>query len=185
MLTFGLAACSAQSSGTGTQSAGESTSSKASKAPPQPVSTPPSPSADSAEEEALSAEASKRAASAPSGDPVTPPEFSGVPSGQEDFGPAILKDGDVTVYRPTRHGESLTIPVKVTNTGSRRAFYDVAIRVTGPDGFSATIRLKEDVVGLYPGTSWPTEQVVQDPGHPAPEHPQVEFEKNSKRERQS
>ncbi|MFD4611198.1 hypothetical protein ACFWOT_24530 [Streptomyces sp. NPDC058440] len=54
--------------------------------------------------------------------------------------------------------------------------------VTGPDGFSALIRLRNEVVALYPGTSWPTEQTVKDPGNPVPEHPRFTFEKNSKGE---
>ncbi|MEV3854949.1 hypothetical protein AB0J38_11545 [Streptomyces sp. NPDC050095] len=130
----------------------------------------------------MRAEVSKRAASAPTGDPITRTPSQASPSGSERFGKPIATRGDVTVYRPTRRGGNLIVPVKVTNTGTAKAFYDIKIRISGPEGFAATISLKNEVVGLYPGTSWPTEQTVNDPGKPLPALPHIEFEKYVKRE---
>ncbi|WP_138898493.1 hypothetical protein [Streptomyces chryseus] len=97
----------------------------------------------------------------------------------------MATDGDVVVYAPTRTTSGLTIPVKITNNGDRRAIYQVDVRITGPGGFDATAQVKTTVVGLYPGTSWPTELTAKDPGKPVPEHPIVTIEKNTKQELRS
>ncbi len=81
------------------------------------------------------------------------------------------------MYTPTAHGDTLTIPVKVTNSGSKRAFYRFTIRVTGPNGFDHTAGASMEVVGLYPGTSWPTELTVRDAGHTPPKHPHITVER--------
>ncbi|MFL4945973.1 hypothetical protein ACJ6WE_01055 [Streptomyces sp. MMS24-I31] len=79
----------------------------------------------------------------------------------------------MTVYTPRRDKEALTVPVKVVNSGKKRAFYRFRIRVTGAGGFDATASASADVVGLYPGTSWPTELTVRDPGHIPPANPHI------------
>ncbi|MBT2396195.1 hypothetical protein [Streptomyces sp. ISL-100] len=106
-------------------------------------------------------------------------------SGSESFGRPVATDGDVVVYTPTRTRSGLIIPVKITNKGDRRAIYRVDFRVTGPGGFQATAHIETAVVGLYPGTSWPTELTAEDPGKPVPEHPIVTIEKNAKQELRS
>ena len=117
----------------------------------------------------------ERAAAAPSGVPVTPGE------GKEDevFTHPLTTRGDVTVFKPVRSGSALTVPVKITNHGDQRVFYDVAVRVTGPQGFDATVRMKSEVVGLYPGASWPAELTARDPGSPVPENPRVAIVKST------
>ncbi|MET9520238.1 hypothetical protein [Streptomyces sp. NPDC002994] len=126
--------------------------------------------------------AAERVAGMPSGDLVTP--STGAASGSEEFGRSVATNGDVVVYAPTRTGTRLTVPVKITNAGDRRAFYQVAIRITGPGGFDVTVRVATDVVGIYPGASWPTELSAVDPGKPLPRNPIVTIEKNTKQELQ-
>lgn len=77
------------------------------------------------------------------------------------------------------------MPLSITNSGKERAFYLVEVRITGPGGFDATVRVDTGAVGLYPGTSWPTELIVKDPGKPLPKTPVVSIVKNVKRELQS
>ncbi|WP_159073708.1 hypothetical protein [Streptomyces sp. RTd22] len=89
----------------------------------------------------------------------------------------------MTVFKPVRSGPALTVPVKITNHGDRRAFYEVTVRVTGPQGFDATVHMKSEVVGLYPGTSWPAELTARDSGSPVPENPQVVIVKSAKVEK--
>ncbi|MGY0056874.1 hypothetical protein ACWY4P_09945 [Streptomyces sp. LZ34] len=91
-----------------------------------------------------------------------------------------MTKGDVTVFKPVRSGSALLVPVKITNHGDQRAFYEVAVRVTGPDGFDVTVHMKTDVVGVYPGASWPTELTARDSGSPAPENPRVTIVKSTK-----
>ncbi|MEV6393509.1 hypothetical protein AB0M39_01775 [Streptomyces sp. NPDC051907] len=93
--------------------------------------------------------------------------------------------GDVTVFKPRPDRGSLTLPLSITNSGKERAFYHVEVRITGPGGFDATVRVDTDAVALFPGTSWPTELTVKDPGKPLPETPVVSIVKNVKRELQS
>ncbi|QZL05873.1 hypothetical protein K2224_24185 [Streptomyces sp. BHT-5-2] len=97
---------------------------------------------------------------------------------------AVVK-GDVTVYLPVRAGTGLIVPVEIKNSGSRRAFYKVDVRVQGPGGFDATVHVDTDVVGVYPGGSWPVEPTVSDPGKPVPQHPQITIERISRREMRS
>ncbi|MFD5553865.1 hypothetical protein ACFWIA_08510 [Streptomyces sp. NPDC127068] len=89
----------------------------------------------------------------------------------------------MTVYAPVRRGDALSVPVKITNYGARRAFYEVDVRLTGPGGFDATVRVETAVVGVYHGTSWPTELTAEDPGKPLPENPKVVIVKNDRQER--
>ncbi|MCT9104118.1 hypothetical protein N4G69_00430 [Streptomyces mirabilis] len=79
----------------------------------------------------------------------------------------------MTVYTPRRDKETLTVPVKVVNSGKKRAFYRFRIRVTGTGGFDATASASAEVVGLYPDTSWPTALTVRDPGHTPPANPHI------------
>ncbi|MGW3568188.1 hypothetical protein ACWDSL_30790 [Streptomyces sp. NPDC000941] len=98
----------------------------------------------------------------------------------EDFAHPATTKGDVTVFKPVRSGSALMVPVKITNHGDQRAFYEVAVRVTGDHGFDATVHMKTDVVGVYPGASWPTELTARDPGSPLPENPRVAIVKSTK-----
>ncbi|WP_413812734.1 hypothetical protein [Streptomyces sp. OE57] len=86
----------------------------------------------------------------------------------------------MTVFKPVRSGSALTVPIMVTNRGDQRWFYEVAVRITGDHGFDATVRMKSEAVGLYPGTSWPAELTARDPGSPVPENPQVTIVKSTK-----
>ncbi|WP_211122633.1 hypothetical protein [Streptomyces yatensis] len=86
----------------------------------------------------------------------------------------------MTVFKPVRSGSALTVPIKVTNRGDQRAFYEVAVRVSGDHGFDATVRMKSEAVGLYPGTSWPAELTARDSGSPVPENPRVTIVKSTK-----
>ncbi|MGW7409756.1 hypothetical protein ACWGI9_39695 [Streptomyces sp. NPDC054833] len=111
---------------------------------------------------------------APPGVAITPsPAGTSIAKGSEKFGTPIARQGDVTVYTPRRDEEALTVPVKVVNSGKERAFYRFRIRVTGAGGFDATASASAEVVGLYPGTSWPTELTVRDPGHMPPANPHI------------
>lgn len=118
----------------------------------------------------------ERAAAAPSGVPVTPGEARE----GEHFRHPVVTQGDVTVFEPVRSGSALTVPIKITNRGDQRAFYEVAVRVSGDHGFDATVRMKSEAVGLYPGTSWPAELIARDSGSPVPENPQVTIVKSTK-----
>jgi len=137
------------------------------------------PTAQTAEQRAQEEAGRERAAAAPSGVPVTP----GQSKEGENFSHPVTTRGDVTVFKPVRSGSALTVPVKITNHGDRRAFYEVAVRVTGNQGFDATVHMKSEVVGLYPGTSWPTELTARDPGSPVPGNPQVTIVKSTKTEK--
>lgn len=86
----------------------------------------------------------------------------------------------MTVFKPVRSGSAFAVPIKITNRGDQRAFYEVAVRVSGDDGFDVTVRMKSEAVGLYPGTSWPAELTARDSGSPVPENPQVTIVKNTK-----
>ncbi|MFE9662958.1 hypothetical protein [Streptomyces sp. NPDC005955] len=160
----------------------------AGKSASAPVTAPASPSPSDIPNSDLSQEESdaldrERAAAAPPGDPIARSSETGMPQGKEDFGKPLLTDGDVTVYVPVRRGDALSVPVKITNHGTRRAFYEVDVRLTGPGGFDATVRVETAVVGVYPGTSWPTELTAEDPGTPLPKNPKVVIVKNDRQER--
>ncbi|MFF3020104.1 hypothetical protein [Streptomyces sp. NPDC057939] len=105
--------------------------------------------------------------------PSTPPA---PPEGTGEFGPVVARDGDVSAHAAVREaGGVLRVPVSVTNGGTVRAFYEVTVRVTGPDGYEATGSFATDTVGVYPGASWPTEVKVSMPGRDAPAEPKVEI----------
>lgn len=123
-----------------------------------------------------------RAASAPSGDPVPQTKRSGSVTGGEDFGEPTTVRGDVSVYPPVRKGDALAIPLKITNSGTKRAIYRVTIKVTGTNGFEATIPMETGTVGVYPGTSWPTELVATDAGKRIPKNPVVSIESSTRSE---
>ncbi|MET7528986.1 hypothetical protein [Streptomyces goshikiensis] len=98
----------------------------------------------------------------------TPPPAT--PAGTEEFGPAVAQQGDVKAFAAVRDGERrLRIPVVITNTQTRRTFYEVTVRVTGPDGYEASGSFTTDTVGVYHGASWPTEVTVEMTGQEAPE----------------
>ncbi|MDJ0345976.1 hypothetical protein QMK19_30465 [Streptomyces sp. H10-C2] len=81
-----------------------------------------------------------------------------------------------------RTSKGLIVPVEIRNTGKERAFYTVDVRVQGPDGFSAAVRVSTDTVGVYPGGSWPEEPTASDPGKPVPQHPRVTITHVSRQE---
>src|SRR5262249_5641125 len=113
---------------------------------------------------------------------ITPSsDATGIAKGNEHFGTPVTRQGDVTVYTARRDKGELRVPVEVVNSGRKRAFYRFRIRITGPGGFDATASASTDAVGLYPGTSWPTELTVSAPGHTLPAHPHITIE-NVKRD---
>ncbi|MFE3182763.1 hypothetical protein ACFXKR_18105 [Streptomyces violascens] len=163
-----------------------STADSSSPSPSVSVAAPPS-APSSAVKGSPQAEADRaareRAAAAPKGGtPVRHPAPGQTAGNDENFGKPSVIDGDITVYAPLRQGSALTVPVKITNSGSRRAFYQADVRVQGSGGFDVTVHIDTDVVGLYPGTSWPTELTAQVPGKSAPDHPVVTVEHIIKRE---
>ena len=188
MLSAGFltTACGADGDDSNAATPPPSRASVAAESPSSTVTPKPSASAaggsstpQSAMQRAQEEAGRERAAAAPSGVPVTPGEGKE----SENFSRPVTIKGDVTVFKPIRSGSALTVPVKITNHGDRRAFYDVAVRVTGPQGFDATVHMKSEAVGLYPGTSWPAELTASDPGSPAPENPQVTIVKSAKVEK--
>ncbi|MCC5476068.1 hypothetical protein [Streptomyces barringtoniae] len=142
------------------------------------------PGPDSTEAARQKAERERRQA-APPGVTITPSPVTGIAKGSEHFGTPLIRQGDVTVYTAKRAKDGLTVPVEVVNSGTRRAFYRFRIRVTGSGGFDATVSASMDVVGLYPGTSWPTELTVSDPGHTPPAHPHITIESVERNEYKS
>lgn len=130
-------------------------------------------SADSATEERVSNAAQEVPAS---------PKPSSTGAAGQNFQDVIASKGDVKVYAPIRAGAKLTVPVEIVNTGKDRALYEVDIRVEGSGGFRATGRVTTDVVGVYPGGSWPVEVEVSDAGKPVPENPQVTITRISRDE---
>lgn len=157
------------------QSIGDGSSASTSAGTPDPPASSGASREGDAEAAADEAERQRREA-APSGEVITPSRVAGA-SEEEDFGASVAREGDLTVYTPTTHGDTLTIPVEITNSSSKRAFYHFTIRITGPDGYDHTAGASLEVVGLYPGTSWPTELTVRDANHTPPEHPRITVEK--------
>ncbi|WP_330296127.1 hypothetical protein [Streptomyces sp. NBC_00503] len=123
----------------------------------------------------------ERAAAAASGVPVQP---AGPGSDTDDgnFKHPIATKGDVTVYTPVRSRDGLTVPVEIKNTGAKRAFYKVDVRVQGADGFDVMLHVDTDTVGVYPGTSWPVEATAKAQGKPLPDRPHVTIEKVTREE---
>ncbi|MET9604527.1 hypothetical protein ABZZ17_05600 [Streptomyces sp. NPDC006512] len=98
------------------------------------------------------------------------------PAGTEEFGPVVDREGDASAYAAVPDGGgALRVPVSLTNQSTVRSFYEVTVRVTGPDGYEATGSFSTDTVGVYPGASWPTEVKVSMPGRAAPAEPKVEI----------
>ncbi|WP_327325001.1 hypothetical protein OG735_22670 [Streptomyces sp. NBC_01210] len=161
--------------------AGAESPSKSAEATPAPTAS----SSQPASQDRISAEIDERRAAAASGDPITRSTPTGTAQGNEEFGQSVLASGDVTVFKPRRDRGSLTLSLSITNSGKERAFYQVEVRITGPGGFDATVRVDTGAVALYPGTSWPTELTVKDSGKPLPDNPVVSIVKNNKRELQS
>ncbi|MFD9566127.1 hypothetical protein [Streptomyces sp. NPDC059994] len=92
-----------------------------------------------------------------------------------------MAKGDLVAFTVHRAGAKLTLPVRITNSGRERAFYQADLRITGPGGFAALVHVATEVVGVYPGTSWPTELTVEAAGKPVPDHPVVTVEKYTRR----
>ncbi|MFF9405888.1 hypothetical protein ACF1B0_10185 [Streptomyces anandii] len=101
---------------------------------------------------------------------------TGIAKDSKHFETPVIRRGDVTVYAARRDKGGLTVPVEVVNSGRKRAFYRIRIRITGPGGFDATASTSMDAVGLYPGTAWPTELTMSDPGHTPPARPRITIE---------
>lgn len=141
-----------------------------------PETAPPTPAVSPSQEEQdeVSKERARREA-VPGAVPVTP----GSAQGSEGFGDPVAKRGDVAVFSPVRSGDEITVPVNITNTGTKRMVYRVEVRVTGAGGFDATRSMETDTVGVYPGASWPTELTFTDPGKPVPDNPRVTIVRSS------
>ncbi|MCX4527422.1 MULTISPECIES: hypothetical protein [unclassified Streptomyces] len=106
----------------------------------------------------------------------TPSAAPATPAGTEEFGPAVAQQGDVRAYAPVRDGDTrLRVPVVITNTETRQGFYEVTVRVTGPDGYEASGGFATDTVGVYHGASWPTEVTVEMAGRKPPSPLRVEI----------
>jgi hypothetical protein len=110
------------------------------------------------------------------------PQPSSTNAVNQNFQEVIASKGDAKVYTPVRTSAGFTVPVEIVNTGTDRALYEVDIRVQGSGGFNATARVSTDVVGVYPGGSWPVELAVADPGKPVPQHPRVTITQISRQE---
>ncbi|MFE1877417.1 hypothetical protein ACFW9N_42365 [Streptomyces sp. NPDC059496] len=123
----------------------------------------------------------ERAAAAASGVPVQP-AAPGSEADNGNFKQRITTKGDVTVYAPVRSRDGLTVPVEIKNSGAKRAFYKVDIRVRSADGFDVTVHVDTEVVGVYPGKSWPVEVIAKAQGNPVPDHPQITIEKITREE---
>ncbi|MDH2392696.1 hypothetical protein QCN29_28740 [Streptomyces sp. HNM0663] len=156
---------------------------------PQPAKPPQSPQTQQAQAQKQD-EISRQRAEAeavPDAIPITPaPRESGPVEGSEDFGKAVLTDGDLTVYQPRARASSTVLPMKVTNSGTEWAAYDIAVRITGPDGFDEIVTLNNgEPFGVFPGTSWPSEVTVDSDGKPLPKEPAISIVKNNRQERRS
>ncbi|MEV7690675.1 hypothetical protein ACFW1F_11175 [Streptomyces bungoensis] len=163
------AACGHERASNGADAAAVPSSTPASATSPTAATAVP----DKTEVARQKAEGERKQA-APPGVTITPsPAGTGTAEGSEKFGTPLARQGDVAVYAPRRDKEALLVPVRVVNSGKNRAFYRFRIRVTGAAGFDATASASEEVVGLYPGTSWPTELTVRDPGHMPPANPHI------------
>ncbi|WP_158721246.1 hypothetical protein [Streptomyces sp. NRRL S-241] len=101
---------------------------------------------------------------------------TGTPEPEPDPGIPVATQGDVRAFTPRRGDDqrSLTVPIEITNCGSERTFYKVTVTVSGAS-YRATAQMETEVTGVYPGTTWPTELVVRDPQHNAPDLPKVEI----------
>lgn len=130
-----------------------------------PQSAGPSPSPSHRDQPLRDAKSAKEASPSPS-------ELAGGAQDQ-DFQTVLVTKGDVTVYTPVHIGAKLTVPVMIKNTTSQRVQYTVDIRVEGPGGFDTTVHLRTDVVGVYPGGTWPEELTAVDHAKPVPQHPKV------------
>ncbi|MEU5592803.1 hypothetical protein [Streptomyces sp. NPDC020298] len=172
-----LLVAGAMTAACGHEQAGNDAAAAAVPSPPPASATSPTVATaapDRTEVARRKAEEERRRAAAPPGVAITPsPAGTGIAEGSERFGTPIARRGDVTVYTPRRAKEVLTVPVKVVNSGRERAFYRFRIRVTGAGGFDATASASAEVVGLYPGTSWPTELTVRDSGRTPPASPRI------------
>lgn len=102
------------------------------------------------------------------------PSSTAPPPGTEGWGPVVARKGDVAVYAAVRDGNKLRVPMVIVNSGGA-SFYDVTLRVKGPNGYVATGTFSSDTVRLQPGDSLPTELTVSMPGRSAPEEPEVEI----------
>ncbi|MEU6214323.1 hypothetical protein ABZ891_31055 [Streptomyces sp. NPDC047023] len=109
-------------------------------------------------------------------DPHGSNAVTGKPEPEPDPGMPVATQGDVRAFSPRKGSDkkSLAVPIEITNCGSERVFYKVAITVSGAI-YKATAQMETEVTGVYPGTTWPTELVVRDPQHDAPDHPKVEI----------
>lgn len=126
-------------------------------------------------------------------EPATPePSYSSVEEGPTEQPPvssdpspdksgtsravAASKEG-VTVREPTpkASGDGMWVPVEITNLGETSASYAVEIRITGANGFTATIRTTTSV--LEPGaTASQAHTALDASGSPAPARAMVKIE---------
>ncbi|WP_415952805.1 hypothetical protein [Streptomyces sp. KLOTTS4A1] len=131
------------------------------------------------DEEALDEEDRKRRELAESLDPggtnaPSGPLYGGTP----EWGESVATKGHVRAFTPRKseNRSGLVVPIEIINCGSTRAFYHVTVTVTGSNGYRADARMETPVVGVYAGTSWPSELTFQDPEHAVPSDPMIEIE---------
>ncbi|MFG3013020.1 hypothetical protein ACGFZB_21640 [Streptomyces cinerochromogenes] len=148
--TLALTACGTQ----GSQKADASApprSSIAAEAEPKPSRTA------SGLSKAAQEEAARRAAAAPSGDPVSPTNTAIADPDDYGFGKAAATAarGEVVAYTPRMESGREVVPLTIHNTGDKRMTYTVTVTVVGGTQKSPfTVTEKAD--GVWPGTTWPT-----------------------------
>lgn len=102
------------------------------------------------------------------------PGSTAPPPGTEEWGPVVALKGDVSAYAAVPDGNKLRVPIVIVGSGGAY-FYDVTLRVKGPNGYEATGTFSTDTVRLRPGDSLPTQVTVSMPGRTPPEQPEVEI----------
>jgi hypothetical protein len=140
----------------------EASSSSASS--PAPPSTPRTASTDSVPvQEDTGQEAPSEPASGSEGDSIA------------ETGPAAAEN-DVTVRQltPKPGGHALWVPVSIHNRGPESASYTAVIRITGPNGFTAMVKVTTGP--LLPGRTASQSHTAQDSsGAAVPSNPKAEI----------
>lgn len=163
-------ACTSDSSPTGTSKDFARTSARPSPAPsppgsavsPAPSSTPRPPSTENSAP--VQQDTGQEAPSKPA---------SG--SSQADAWSAAAKN-DVAVGQliPKPDGQALWVPVSIHNRGRESASYTAVIRITGPNGFTSTVKVTTGP--LPPGRTASQSHTAQDPsGTAVPSNPKAEI----------
>lgn len=104
------------------------------------------------------------------------PESSKKTDASSGVSQAVATRDGVTVKRPVAKpsGNGMWVAVDIANQGQTSATYEVEIRITGPDGFSATVRATTQVLG--PGYKASQALTAMDAsGAPVPKQPKVQI----------